>query len=176
MKRLTLLLLALLLTLAAAVPAHADKPVVWADFDFVSDWPYVDCRVLEQGYNFIIRIEQHGHEKQTAYFDNSGSVVRLLIDSDGIGYLYNENDRSFSIPNTYHATGHHDVISQAQPYQGIYRVTGLVYSLQMPGSGAVVHMSGQFDFATDGYDPGRMLKAVGNQTLDLPTICAYLAK
>ena len=73
-------------------------------------------------------------------------------------------------------TGHHDVVSQANPYLGIYRVTGLVYSLQMPGSGAVVHMSGQFEFTSDGYDPGRALQAVGNQTLDLPTICAYLAR
>ena len=108
MKRLAVLLLVLLLTLVAAVPAHADKPVVWADFDFVSDWPYVDCRVLGQGYNFTIWINQHGHEKQTAYYDRNGNVVRLLIDNDGLGYLYNENNPSFSIPNTYHITGHHD--------------------------------------------------------------------
>jgi hypothetical protein len=176
MKRFTVLLLVLLLTLAATIPAHADKPMVWADFDFVSDWPYVDCRVLGQGYNFTIWINQHGHEKQTAYYDSNGNVVRLLIDNDGLGYLYNENNPSFSIPNTYHITGHHDVVSQANPYLGIYRATGLIYSLQMPGSGTVVHMSGQFEFATEGYDPGRMLKAAGNQTLDLPTICAYLAQ
>ncbi len=174
MKRLALLLLVLLLTLAAAVPVYASQPVVWFDEDFEDDWPYVDCRAL--GYDFTIRINQFGHEKVTAYFDSSGKPVRLLLNESGIGYLYNEKDRSFSIPNTYHFTIHHDVVSTEDPWMGIYRMTGLVYSLQMPGSGTVVHMSGQFEFASDAYDPGRALKAVGNQTLDLPTICAYLAQ
>ncbi len=174
MKKLAILLLGVLLTLAAALPAYADKPVIWWDYDFEADWPYVSC--AEVGYDFTIRINQFGHEKATAYFDNSGNVVRFRFDADGIGYLYKEGNRSFSIPNTYHCTGHHDVVSQENLFMGIYTVTGLMYSLQMPGSGTVVHKSGQFEFATDGYDPGQMLKAVGNQTLDLRTICAYLAR
>ena len=148
--------------------------MVWFDEDFEDDWPYVDCRAL--GYDFTIRINQFGHEKVTAYFDSSGKPVRLLLNESGIGYLYNEKDPNFSIPNTYNLRYVTTLSRRRIPGTGIYRMTGLVYSLQMPGSGAVVHMSGQFEFATDGYDPGRMLKAVGNQTLDLPTICAYLAK
>ena len=174
MKRLAVLLWVLLLTLVAAVPAYADAPEVWFDDDFEDDWPYVDCRVL--GYDFTIRINQFGHEKVTAYFDKDGNVVRLLLNESGIGYLYNENDRSFSIPNTYHFTIHHDVVSPKDPFLGIYRLSGLIYSLQMPGSGAVVHMSGQFESTSEGYDPGRALKSVGNETLDLPLICAALAQ
>ncbi len=177
MKQLGVLTLALLLVLAVVVPAHADAPVVWWDIDFEDDWPYVDCR--EVGYDFTIRINQFGHEKLTAFYDKDGNVLRFTSDQDGIGYLYNEYYPydlypANAIPNTYHFTGHHDVVSQDDVWIGVYRLTGLVFSLQMPGEGGVVHMSGQFEYTSDGYDPGMALKWVGNNTIDMPVICEAL--
>jgi len=175
MKKFAVVLLLLLIIAAGATPVAADQPVLFWEGDIDDTWPFIDCRPFGSGYEFTIWVHQLGHGKQTGYF-KGGELVRVLEQGEGVGYLYNENHPSFTIPNTYSAQGHVEVLSDPDGNYR-YRATGLFYSMQLPGKGTVIHISGQevgvvtnWQFSTP-----EILKQVGNDTLDKPLLCKIFA-
>jgi hypothetical protein len=173
MKKTLVALLAVLIALVVAVPASADQPELWYDEDYDNIWPLFDCRLI--GYDYTILVREIGHHSEELYYDKDHVLVKTFYKAKGNGYLFNEHNPALMVDNNYDIKSHVEMTSTSAPFTWIRRSTGLFFNLQLPGEGTVIHVSGQFVEDVEEWVVMDVLKTVGNETIDFPTVCAALA-
>jgi hypothetical protein len=171
MRRLTVLLLVLLVTLTAALPASADKPEYWYYQDYMWEFPAVDCTYY--GFDFWAVIHTEGHESELPYYDKAGAVVRTLYQSAGVNTVYNPAHPENRVSAAFNYSIHKEMISATT---WIGRYTGEVWNIQIPGYGPVVHVSGQIVQEADNWEVTSEMKRVGLYQLDFQPLCTVLAE
>ncbi len=171
MRRLTVLLLVLLITLAAALPASADKPEYWYDQDFDVEYPAVNC--ADYGFDFWAVVRAQGHESELPYFDKAGTLVRTLYQSSGVDTVYNSAHPESRVSGPFSYSVHVEMTGENT---WIRRYTGTVWNVQVPGYGPVIHISGQIVEEVDNWVVTSELKRVGLYQLDFQTLCTVLAE
>jgi hypothetical protein len=173
MKKIAVGLLVLLIALTGALPVSADQPVLWYDEDYDNIWPLFDCR--EIGYDYTILVREIGHHSEEFYYDKDGVLVKTFYKAKGNGYLFNEHNPALMVDNNYDIKSHVEMTATSYPFTWTRRSTGLFFNLQLPGEGTVIHISGQFVEDMEEWVVVDVLKTVGNETIDLPAVCAALA-
>jgi hypothetical protein len=156
MRRLTVLLLVLLVTLTAALPAGADKPEYWYDQDYVWEFPAVDCTYYGLDFWAVIRTE--GHESELPYYDKSGTLLRTLYQSSGLNTVYNSAHPENRVSAAFNYSIHKEMTGATT---WIGRYTGKVWNIQVPGYGPVIHVSGQIVQEVDNWDVIREIRHMG---------------
>lgn len=181
MKPLAVLSLVLLLLLATVLPAAADPPQTWYEFDDAYDFLAVDCVVY--GYDFEVWDHEVYHISETGYFDHAGNLLRTLVQTQGTDNLYKS-----SAPGVFLASGpfkylqHVEILNYVpgDPTQTLaeVRFTGTAWNVHLPG-GAVIRRAGQQLEIVQGEPPDTVLLAttkwVGLTSFDDRAICAALA-
>jgi hypothetical protein len=136
MKKLAVLLVVLLITMAATAPVSAGKPVVeTGDYDLHDAIEPSPC-------SFGIEDHVLGTWRATSFFDNQGKLLRTQVVSVGTDNLQKTVNPTvvltghFTSVDTYNAVGEHMTAS------------GTFLSINLPGQGKVVKVAGRLDFTT----------------------------
>ncbi len=171
MKRMAVLMGALLMTLVLAAPVLAVKPVLWYDEDFDDFTAGTgDCG------DFAVDVREVGHNSELLYFGDKAyeTVVRTLYKARGTAYLMNaETDKTISAK--FNVQCHVDIVTN-EPLVYVRKCTGNFFNLSVPGAGAIAHDSGLFTEYVEGEpgESGLVLKAVGASWFDEDAVCAAL--
>lgn len=172
MKKLGLLLVILLITLAAAAPASAGKPVLYYDKNYEELMMVAEC----DGFDVMLRSEVH--ETALDYRDKDDNWIRSLVQREGTDHMYKSIAPAVDV-----ATGpfkmslHVDVLSPAPNLITRVRFTGTALNIHLP-NGVALHTSGQQVIEVEG-DPAApdketLIKFVGHVDWDEDAICTAL--
>jgi hypothetical protein len=131
-KKLAVLLVVLLFTLAAAVPVYAGKPDVETGA-FDDDWAFDPpiCQGIE------VRDNDVGSYRTTFYYDDQGNLLWLENHWSGIDHLYNPANRDVVL------TGHYSAHYRYDARTGEETVNGIVFNITVPGYGTVLLEAGR---------------------------------
>jgi hypothetical protein len=170
MKKLTILLLVLLLTLVVAVPAYADKPVKHSN-DWEEDFFVTDCG------DYVINDRVLHHERWIDFFDKDGNWIRETGYSEGVDHVYNVSDETRFAEGLYHEEW--IITPGPDPNHLEFNFHGLDWNIQLPGHGTVYHESGLDDELCDWSGeppPGDCipLKRAGLSQRDFEALCKAL--
>ena len=156
MKRLVILSLVLLLTLAAAIPVFADKPVVETGTldDIPWELEYQPCPDL------VLMDHEVGIYSVTWHYDREGNLVFLQNDWSGVDHLYNADNPDVVL------TGHFSAHYRYNALTGEESITGIMWNITVPGYGTVVVDAGRWVPVTGKY--------VGKRSWDDPEDMAQL--
>jgi hypothetical protein len=182
MKRVIIVLAALLLTLVLAAPAAAVKPVTYPmepeDFEVLVDpgWGWFDC-------GFDVMYGSTGTPTYQEWQDEDGNPVKGLYRKSGVDYFYPVSDPDNVVGGKYSLTSHlYDFVFNVT--EGVWewdeRVTGNRWGIEMPAAGNVYHEAGQmWQHATGGPDQEDWIyevsRIVGNVVFDADELCTLLA-
>jgi hypothetical protein len=172
MKKLAVLLLVLLFTLAAAVPASADKPVPYYDKT------YEELMTVAQCDGFDVMVRSDVHETALDYRDKAGNWIRSLVQREGTDHMYKSTAPLVDV-----ATGlfkmslHVEVLSPPPKLITQVKFTGTALNIHLP-NGVALRASGQQVIEVEG-DPAApdketLIKFVGHVDWDEDAICAAL--
>lgn len=146
MKKLSFLLLVLLLTLVAATPVQATPPVT-GETDFYFDYLFLDCS--DYGYDFEVWDYMTDHVRWSYHVDNDGNFIRMAEHKTGEDRLYNKNAPDHAVSGPWHWN------CQVSPYTGplcptteplctAEICTGVSLNIHLPGGGMIDHSTGQW--------------------------------
>lgn len=171
MKKLAVLLL-VLLTLVAAVPASADKPVLYYDKTYEELMTVAECA----GFDVMLRSDVH--ETALDYRDQAGNWIRSLVQREGTDHMYKSTAPAVDV-----ATGpfkmslHVEVLSPPPDLKTRVRFTGTALNIHLP-NGVALRASGQqvIEVESDPEAPDKetLIKFVGHVEWDEAAICAAL--
>jgi len=170
MKKLTTPLLVLVLTLVAAVPVYADKPVKESN-DWSEDFFVTDCG------NYVINDRVLHHERWIDFFDKDGNWIRETGYSEGLDHVYNTSDNTHFAEGPYHEEW--IITPGPDPDHLEFDFHGVDWNIQLPGHGTVYHESGQENQLCEwsgSPPPGDCItfKRVGLSKADFATLCKVL--
>ena len=151
MKRVTVLLAALLLVLATAAPAAAAKPVTLFDEDYDTGPGVADSSMC----GFDVTYHGWGHASYREWQDATGFPIRGLFQAHGWDSFTNPATGTM-VAGKFHAS----VVSTDFSYDaatGIWtfqlRPAGVFMNIQLPGEGIVFHEAGQYRWFATASDP-----------------------
>lgn len=157
MKKLTILLAVLLLTLMAAIPVYAAPPVVETG-DIDKEEPLLNCG------DFAVVDHVLGTYRKTSFYDNQGTLLKIVTISNGTDNLYNPDNPSVVL------IGHFTSVDTENYITGEWTSSGSFFSVNIPDYGKVLKGAGRYKASTDRF--------VGVWTLNdesAELVCATLA-
>lgn len=169
MRRVIIILAALLLTLALAMPAAAAKPQPQPPSDWDDFYPAVETC---DGFTFSYR--NAGHLEETYYYDGAGRLVKTLAQVSGTETLIND-DTGKSIGGHYEYNVYVTMLSWEPPYTWTRLYSGVFVNIRAPGEGTVLHRAGQFSELVEGGIVLETYKEKGAAKFDDPAVCRALA-
>jgi hypothetical protein len=178
MRRLPVLICALLLTTVTAAPASASKPIVYFDDDYAFEvlvdpgWGWFEC-------GFDVIYGGAGHESYKEWTDKVGDAVKGLYQNQGIDYFYAEANPSNVVSGKFRLSSHLSDFVEVEPglFEWDERVTGRIWGITLPGSGPVFHEAGQIWQHVRAEEPEWVytrLRQVGISVFDDDALCAAL--
>ena len=171
------LLLAVVLSLAFALPAYADRPVVTV-------WPYPSVH-LEAGWpcSFPVTLVYQGNTRETAWLNEAGQVVRGLWNAQDLTVYWSANGRTVPVNSV--SGLHYTVVHDAEGSEWTYACRGPDSFSVMPGIGPITGGAGLMTWTVrcPGYtecvlDPGiawENFTRIGLEVWDTAVLCAALA-
>jgi|WetSurMetagenome_2_1015567.scaffolds.fasta_scaffold456303_1 hypothetical protein len=157
MKKLAVLLVILLITMAAAIPVYAAPPVVETG-NIDKEVPFLDCG------DFAVVDHVLGTYRSTSFADNQGTLLKIVTISNGTDNLYNPDNSSVVL------TGHFTSVDTDNKVTGEWTSSGTFFSINIPDYGKVLKGAGRYRASTDRF--------VGVWTLNdesAELVCATLA-
>jgi hypothetical protein len=144
MKRFAALLVALLLTLAAAAPAAAARPELFV-VDHEGTDPLYSCADVFPGdptYDFVVYDHAIFHYEGVRFYDRAGNLTGWQLHGTGTDNVFRDpNGPVLSGPFNYNT--HVDLVS-LDPFRYLEQASGTYWNLGMPGEGQMFHEAGQF--------------------------------
>jgi len=143
MKKLSVLLLIVLLALVAAVPASAAPPVIESgDFDVI---------YLNEDVSGVCGFDIYDHAvgswQFTTFYDNDGNPTGIKSHETGIDQLYRPETPDVILIGHYTANYFEDLVT------GSWSAPGTYWSITVPGYGTVLKEAGLLRFP----HPGRLV-------------------
>jgi hypothetical protein len=154
MKKLSVLLLIVLLALVAAVPASAAPPVIeTGDYDVT--YLFEEATAVCE---FDIWVHAVGSWQLTTFYDNDGNPTGIKSHDRGIDELYRPETPDVKLIGNYTANYFEDWVT------GSWSAPGTYWSITVPGYGTVLKEAGLWKVPHPGrlvgihtsYDPAKM--------------------
>ncbi len=148
---------ALVLAVAVAAPAHAAKPQI-TPYEFSGEGVFLEG--CPGGYDILIEFAGRGLNK--VFVDQDGNVVRIWDWAKGFGTLINSEDPTKS------ETGSSPNVWEWDFRDMTFTIRGMSFHNNIPGEGRVAHDAGvlvfellSYDFATGDFETGELLHSGG---------------
>ncbi len=179
MKKLAVLLLALLICLVAAVPAYADQPVVQYDQDLVEDWAVGNCKDVG-GPDVDVMDHMVRHVREIWYYDKGGFLDHAYFQNHGVDHLYLADRPAVEVSGPYNEICISTILTHPPetPYWSWNRnCTGANWNIEIPGYGTVFHEAGsRLVYVIEIPYQEIPMKQTGVSRLDLQLLCTALAQ
>ena len=136
-------------------------------------WEQVDCKP----YGLDYKVMNHAviREKGDAWLDEAGAPYKAITSITGTNTLFNKDDPEIAVSGHFNIRVHSEPAGPESPYW-IWKFTGVQWNVQVPGYGAVLHVSGQTVYLVDGWNPIGVLKNTGLWKWNYQALCAGLVE
>ncbi|MCA9974176.1 MAG: hypothetical protein KC413_00445 [Anaerolineales bacterium] len=173
MKRITMLLILLMLVFVFAITAYAAPPER-ETFEYDVVYPFADCGVEGVGDFWLFNHEVGGgHFKR--FYDNDGNFIKEIGHQSGTDNIFAEGYPDKVVTGQFAFNW----MVQFDPETGEYTFSdqvGTWWHIMLPGYGNIVHFAGMEGFQYDpDADEWSLIKDNGLRYVDMAPLCEYLA-